>query len=501
MVVPPASDEMPDWLWQRARLSPARLALICGDERWTFAELDRQVDAVAARLAAAGVRPGERVALLARNSAGFALVVHAVARLAAVLVPLNVRLTEPELRWQAEDVDAAALIHDEANTDGAMAFRKGLPAMCAVSLDEMTGGGAERGSVKAALERRFRLSAVHSIVYTSGTSGRPKGAMLTYGNHLWSAIGSVLNLGLRSDDRWFACLPLFHVGGLAILLRSVIYGIPAVVHESFDPLAVNGAIDEDGVTTISVVGAMLQRMLDVRGDRPYPPTLRCVLAGGGPVPRSLLEECAQRGMPVAQTYGLTEAASQVATLSPDDALRKLGSAGKPLFATEVRIEGDDGSVLPAGAPGEIAVRGPAVMAGYYHRPEETARVLRDGWLHTGDAGYLDDEGYLYVLDRREDLIISGGENIYPAEVEAVLASHPAVQEAGVAGLPDEQWGQRVAALVKLRAGARVDPDELRTFCRERLAGYKVPALIRVVDALPRNAAGKLLRGALRERLL
>ncbi|MBI4570990.1 MAG: o-succinylbenzoate--CoA ligase [Chloroflexi bacterium] len=491
---------MPDWLRQRARLSPDRPALVCG-ERWTFAELDREVGAAAARLAAAGVRSGGRVALLAWNSAGFAQVVHAIARLGAVLVPLNARLAEPELRWQVEDVEAAALIYDEANTDRATALREACLATRAVGMGEVVGGGNEGVSLEAAPEPRFRLSAVHSIVYTSGTSGSPKGAMLTYGNHLWSATGSVLNLGLRSDDRWLACLPLFHVGGLAILLRSVIYGIPAVVHESFEPIVVNRAIDEDGVTIVSVVGAMLQRILDVRGDRPYPPTLRCVLVGGGPVPRSLLEECAQRGMPVVQTYGLTEAASQVATLAPDDAPRKLGSAGKPLFATKVRVQGDDSGVLPAGVPGEIAVRGPTVMAGYYHRPEETARVLRNGWLHTGDVGYLDDEGYLYVLDRRADLIISGGENVYPAQVEAVLAAHPAVEEAGVTGLPDEQWGQTVAALVKLRRGARASEEELRAFCRERLAGYKVPVAVRFVDELPRNAQGKLVRRALREGLL
>ena len=488
-----ASDEMPDWLWQRARISPEKPALICASERWTFAELDRQVEAVAARLTAAGVRPGERVALLARNSAGFAQTVHAIARVAAVLVPLNVRLSEPELRWQLEDIDASALIYDGVDAAVAAALRPGLRTLALSQLTVRDDGVATDAGAEPP---RFRLPAVHSIVYTSGTGGQPKGAMLTYDNHYRSAIASMLNLGLRGDDGWLACLPLFHVGGLAVLLRSVIYGIPAIVHESFDPLAVNRAIDEDGVSIASVVGAMLQRMLDARGDRPYPAMLR-VLAGGGPLPRSLLEECTRRGVPVVQTYGLTEAASQVATLSPDDALRKLGSAGKPLFANELRIVGDGGSVLPAGVPGEIVVRGPTVMAGYHGRPEETARALRDGWLHTGDIGYLDEEGFLYVLDRRDDLIISGGENVYPAEVESVLVSHPAVEEAGVVGLPDEQWGQRVVALVRLRAGATVTEEQLRAFCRERLAGYKVPASVRFVDALPRSAQGKLLRRKLR----
>jgi O-succinylbenzoic acid--CoA ligase len=211
----------------------------------------------------------------------------------------------------------------------------------------------------------------------------------------------------------------------------------------------------------------------------------------------LLEACADRGVPVVQTYGLTEAASQVATLAPADALRKLGAAGRPLFATELRIE-RAGSPAPAGQVGEILVRGPTVMRGYINRPDETAEVLRDGWLHTGDLGYLDDEGYLYVVSRRHDLIISGGENIYPTEVESVLLMHPAVEEAAVVGLPEQRWGQVPAAAVKLRGGMSLSEAELIDFCRERLASYKVPKLIRFADTLPRNATGKLLRDTIRD---
>jgi O-succinylbenzoic acid--CoA ligase len=258
---------------------------------------------------------------------------------------------------------------------------------------------------------------------------------------------------------------------------------------------VNRAIDEDGVTIVSVVSTMLQRMLDQRGDRPYPAALRCVLLGGGPAPQPLLEACAKHGVPVVQTYGLTETAAQVATLAPADALRKLGSAGQPLLPTELRI-------VSAGAMdvGEILVRGPTVMRGYINRPEETALALRDGWLHTGDLGYLDGEGYLHVVGRRHDLIISGGENIYPAEVESVLLVHPAIEEAAVVGLPDTRWGHVPAAAVKLRGGMAASEAELIDFCREQLAGYKVPRLVRFVATLPRNAAGKLLRAAVHAAL-
>jgi O-succinylbenzoic acid--CoA ligase len=507
---------MPDWLAARAGLSPARLALAAGGEQLTFRELDRRASGVARRLAGLGIRPGDRVALLLRSGVPTVELVHGAGRVGAVLVPLNVRLAPAELAWQVADIRARLLLYDEANRAavpphsptpspsrgegeyegsplsrterGALCVLEGEGSFLALSVEQF----AALPEVDVPLRERIDLAAVHTIVYTSGTTGRPKGAMLTYGNHWWSAMGSALNLGLRDDDRWLAPLPLFHVGGLAILMRSVIYGIPALVHDGFDPTAVNRAIDEDGVTIVSVVSSMLRRMLDARAGRPYPPTLRHVLLGGGPTPLPLLEECRRRGVPVVQTYGLTETASQAATLPPEDALRKPGSAGKPLLPTELRIE-RDGRPVPIGEAGEIVVRGPTVTPGYADRPEETARALRGGWLYTGDIGRLDDDGYLYVLDRRSDLIISGGENVYPAEIEAVLAAHPAVAEAGVAGQDDARWGRVPVAFVALRPGAAATPEELIAFCRERLARYKVPARVHVVDALPRNAAGKLLR--------
>jgi O-succinylbenzoic acid--CoA ligase len=476
------SGSTPDWLRQRAASTPDRLALIAGDERLTFRELDAAVDATCVAIEQSGNRAiGQSsgrpmIGLLASNSGGFVKAAHAVARLGAVLVPLNVRLAPDELAWQVRDAGACLVIADATRLEIAKGL--GVPV---VSLEDIT--RVDEGTF-AGVER-FELAAPMSVVYTSGTTGRPKGALLTYGNHLWSATASALNLGLRDDDRWLAALPLFHVGGLAILLRSVIYGMTAVVHESFDPARVNAAIDGDGVTIVSVVANMLSRMLDEHGDTPYPASLRCVLLGGGPGPLPLLEACEARGVPVVQTYGLTEAASQVTTLAPEDALRKLGSAGKALFGTEVRI-----------VESEIVVRGPTVTPGYLNRPEATAEAIRDGWLHTGDLGYLDAEGYLYVLDRRDDLIVSGGENVYPAEVEAALQSHPAVLEAGVVGVADERWGQAPYAVVVLRTGVTATAEELMAHCKGRLAAYKAPRGVSFATRLPRNAAGKLLRSRL-----
>ncbi len=510
---------LPNWFRQRAYVTPDRLALVAGPERWTFRELNGRADRAARQLAALGLRQGDRLALLMRNSAQFAVLVHAASRIGAVIVPLNVRLSPVEMAWQLGNVQAASLIYDRANVQSALAAAHDLPALRLATTAgtetfgksrhtpsrRATGDDPQNGEIALAslpevdcdLRDEVDLESLHSIIFTSGTTGRPKGALLTYGNHWWNAAGSALNLGLHADDRWLACLPLFHVGGLAILLRSVIYGNPVVIHEAFDPVAVNRAIDEDGITIVSVVSAMLQRMLDARGRQHYPPTLRCILLGGGPAPRPLLEDCAERGLPVAQTYGLTETASQFATLAPQDALRKLGSAGKPLLPNRLRIE-QDGHPAPAGVVGEIVVSGPSVTSGYLDSPGSTAAAIRESWLRTGDLGYLDDEGYLYVVARREDLIISGGENVYPAEVEAVLLSHPAVEEAGVAGISDARWGQVPVAAVKVREGAALSEEELRAYCAQRLARYKIPAHIWFVSSLPRNAAGKLLRGALVE---
>jgi O-succinylbenzoic acid--CoA ligase len=473
---------MPEWLAARARSGGDHLALRSGAVDLTFAALDLRAAALARRLEAAGVRPSTRVAALMHNGAPFVILMHAVARAGGIFVPLNTRLAPVELTWQLADAKVEIVVATADLVDRAAAAAAESRRARVMSWEEIRPGADAGGDREHRQSRTVRLADPQAIVYTSATSGRPKGVMLSFGNHWWSAVGSVLNLGLHRDDRWLAPLPLYHVGGMSILWRSVIYGMTAVVLERFDPAEVNRAIDEDGVTIASVVSTMLQRMLDVRGDRQYPAALRAVLLGGGPASPALIERCLALGVPVAPTYGLTEAASQVATLLPDEVRRRRGSAGRPLLPNEVRVDN-----------GEILVRGPAVMMGYADRPDATARVLTDGWLRTGDLGYLDEDGYLYVLDRREDLVISGGENIYPAEVEAVLREHPAVDDAAVAGLPDATWGQVAAAAVVCRPGASVSEAALIAHCEARLARYKVPRMIAFVADLPRSSGGKILR--------
>jgi o-succinylbenzoate---CoA ligase len=323
-----------------------------------------------------------------------------------------------------------------------------------------------------------------AILFTSGTTGMPKGAVLTHGNFAASAWASRAVLRTGPGDRWLACLPMFHVGGLALLFRAAFDRFDLEMHDTFEPDAVAEALASGRITHASLVARMLEKLLATSG-QPFSPHLRAILVGGGPAPEPLLAEARARGLPVLRTYGLTEACSQAATQRPGDADP---TCGPPLPGTEITIDAlDDG-----GGVGEILIRGPTVMAGYLG--EEPLH----GWLRTGDIGRLDKHGRLLVLDRRTDLLVTGGENVYPAEVEAALAAHPAVEEACVIGLPDPTWGHRVCAVIRLRSPAA--PDEIFRHCREHLAPFQVPReVLFVPEPLPRTAAGKIRRAEVRER--
>lgn len=479
-----------DWLRESALRYPRRPALVADARRWTYVELDREVERLASRLAdrgSGGVRAGDRVACLLPNGALAALLPHAALRSGVAIAPLNARLTESEIGGQLDQLSPAIIAVDGRT-------RAAVPERWAPACDQLDAQPEEPARAAHGFTGA-RAGDALAVIYTSGTTGRPKGAVLSVGSFLAGALASASVLDTRADDRWLAVLPLYHVGGLSILFRCAIHGACAVIHERFDPGAVSRAIDQEGVTIVSLVAAMLRRLLDERGDRPFPPSFRYALVGGGPVPYSLVQRCAAAGIPIALTYGLTEAASQVTVLPPAEALRRPGASGRPLPGLEVRI-----AAAEPGGEGEIQVRGPTVMSGYFNDPAATEDALAGGWLRTGDIGRLDDDGYLYVLDRRDDLIVTGGENVYPAEVESVLATHPCVEEAAVIGVPDDTWGRRVVAVVRLRPGTGA-PDvteSLRLHCRQSLAGYKVPREFRLArDPLPRTPSGKLRRSALR----
>ncbi|WP_243524978.1 o-succinylbenzoate--CoA ligase [Bacillus pseudomycoides] len=477
-------ETMPNWLMQRSFLTPERTAIETKEEKITFLELHEKVGSVCEHLSYLQIEKGQKVAVLMKNGTQMITVIHALSYIGAVAVLLNTRLSREELLWQMDDAEVVCLVTDqEFETEKVLVY----------AFEEVVNGPKKT----AVVQEEFSLEESMTIIYTSGTTGKPKGVILTYGNHWASAVGSSLNLGLRDDDCWLACMPMFHVGGLSLLMKNIMYGMRILLVPKYDPDFIHEAIKTRGITIISVVSKMLMDLLERLGEETYPSSLRCMLLGGGPAPKPLLETCVTKGIPVYQTYGMTETSSQICTLSADYMLTKVGSAGKTLFSCQLRIE-KDGEVVPPNVEGEIVVKGPNVTHGYFKREDATRETIIDGWLHTGDLGYLDEEGFLYVLDRRSDLIISGGENIYPAQIEEVLLANPKVAEAGVVGKADEQWGQVPAAFI-VKADD-ITEEELIKFCEEKLARYKVPREVHFLLELPRNASKKLLRRELRHLL-
>ena len=479
-------------LLERADRSPDAIALETAKGTLSFAQLAGRTMRAAEFLRRVDAPTDGPVALLMDGDADFAAWFEAVGLAGRVAIPLNLRLTSTELARQVNDARAALVLGapGDPRLDDLAVSVSTTRAAAVPRLDALPGPaarptGAWPGAAPCHADTR-------AVLFTSGTSGRARGACLSWVNFLARARAAEERLGAAVRERWLACMPLFHVGGLSILVRSVLFGGPVRLLPRFDPAAVSDALDAGDVAGVSLVPTMLSRLLAHRGDRPAPPGLRVVLLGGAAASPPLLERALEAGYPVCPTYGLTEATSQVATAAPPGPGAKAPGRMRPLSGTEVRII-DDGRVQPAGIPGEIVVRGPTVMQGYLNDADATREALRDGWLHTGDVGVLDDELGLQVLDRREDLVVTGGENVYPAEVESVLLGHPSVLDAGVAGLPDPDLGKRIAAWIVLVPGGEPDPDTWRSHCRRYLAGYKVPREFRCVEALPRNATGKLLR--------
>lgn len=455
------------WLERAARTVPDATAVEGPEGALSYERLHARARAGAGRLAERGVRPGQRVGIALAPGVAFAEALHACLLLGAVAVPLDPRLRAAERARLAEG--SATVIEEPLVGTGRPGER------------EMSG---QSGHAPVTHD----LDAVALVIHTSGTTSAPKPVQLTYGNLLWSALGSAVALGLDPHERWLCALPLSHVGGLSILLRSAIYGTTAVIHERFDTERVLDALTERDITLVSLVSTTLGRLLDA-GLR-EPPRLRCALTGGGPVPAALVRRARAAGVPVRETYGLTECCSQAVTAPPG-----VEGAGAPLFCTTVQVAPD----------GEILLAGPTVAPG---------SIAADGWLHTGDLGRLDERGLLRVTGRKADTIVTGGENVSPTEVEAVLEAHPAVLEAAVVGREDPEWGEAVGAIVVVAPDvAHARPSEglvgdgsfavslerqLREHCAERLASFKVPKRFTLVsEPLPRTGSGKLLRRELR----
>ncbi len=509
----PMRQNIGEWMTKRALLTPAREAYVDSDLglRLTFAEMNARCNRVANAFLAAGVVPGDRVALLLMNCAEFLETFFALAKIGAVAVPLNWRLVPDELEFILADSGCNWLIFSGEFLDNAAELRsRGGKTDIAhwlqvVSHDEEVAPFARSFADfrDAASDHEPALGAAEDdmlyIMYTSGTTGLPKGVVHTHHTSIWGCLTIAATIYYREADRFLSPLPMFHVGALTPLSVGVYRGVTSVVMRSFDPARAWELIESERVTIGIAVPAMLNFMLQVpdhaRFDRS---ALRWCMSGAAPVPESLIQAYADIGIEIHQVYGLTESCGPACLIDAENALKKIGSTGKAFFHTEVKVVDGEGRECPPDTPGEILVRGDHVMREYWNRPEATAEAIVGGWLHTGDVARMDAEGFVYIEDRIKDMIISGGENVYPAEIEKVLEAHPGVLEAGVIGQPSEAWGESPCAVVVKRDDALTETDVME-FCLGRLARFKQPKEVVFVDDLPRNPSGKILKRILRER--
>ena len=479
------NESMPHWLSKQAMLAPDQIAIETKEKNLTFLELKRASEQFAKRLSSLGIKKNSRIAILSDNRLEMVIAIHAASYLQAVLVLLNIRLTTKELVYQLSKAKADVII-----TTDKLREEKKLPHTQMMTYEETMDLPLHE---EAMLATHIHLDNPYTMMFTSGTTGLPKAVLHTYGNHWWSAIASALNLGLEARDKWLLTLPMFHISGFSILMKSIIYGMPVHLLDKYDAGHLCEALQKKSVTLVSLVTVMLRQALDYFGDDDFPPNIRSILLGGGAVPEALYEKVNEKRVPLIQSYGLTETTSQVATLSAADAAKKSGSSGKPLFPAEIKIASPDKEGV-----GEIWVKGPMVMGGYLNDEKANEKAYEDGWFKTGDLGFIDSEDFLYVVDRRSDLIISGGENIYPTEIENVILELNEAKEAAVVGQKDDVWGEVPVAFVV--AEPTLSEIELKQHMSERIASYKQPKEIFFVESLPRNASNKIMRHQLKKYL-
>lgn len=500
-------------LHKAARERPNATACVFQARRRTFAQLRDRVARLAAGLRELGVRPGDRIAMLALNSDHYLEFIYACFWVGAVINPVNTRWSPIEIAYSLNDCASQVLLVD----DNFAHLVEPLQALCANlrTIIQCGEGSASPGWLSwDGLVDRLPMDDVQrggedlaAVLYTGGTTGLPKGVKLSHANLASNALSTLAAASRPELDTVLHVAPLFHIGGLAAVLQTMLRGAIHVLLSAFDTAEVLTTIANERVGETFLVPTMLRRLLDDPGFAAHDLScLRNVVYGAAPIDAELLKR-AMDALPNSQfmqVYGMTELGPVAAVLSAAShgaqgiGLNRLASAGRPAPACELRIVDADGNDQAVGVTGEIVARGPGVMLGYWNKPDETAQALRDGWLHTGDAGYLDVDGFLYVTDRLKDMIVSGGENIYSSEVENAILAHPDVQLCAVIGIPNAQWGESVHALVVLHPGSQLDEQQIRSFCRERIAGYKCPRSVELRAQLPLSAAGKLLKYQLRE---
>lgn len=469
--------ETQNWLLKQAATLPNQIAIDDGNERLSFAELKKQVEVLVGKID--HLNPGSRVGLLATNTLMSYKLALAIMCSGRTIVWLNWRLAGEELERQIKDSGLQlCLVENSLWRSGMTNPFKSYSAFLITNADP------------GELIPVFKSDWVASIMYTSGTTGKPKGVLQTFGNHFYSAVSSALNLGLSSADKWLCVAPIFHISGFSIIMRGLIYGMTVRLVEKFRAEEIERILANEAVTIMSVVPFMLKKLIQQQNKTNihYNSAFRCMLLGGGTIDRETLEICLQRSIPVVQCYGMTETCSQIIALRSADALLKLGSVGQPLFSTQLKLSKD----------GEILLKTPALTPGYLNLPDKLPSKMIDGWYRTGDIGHLDKEGYLYIDGRADEMLISGGENIFPQEVEQVYQRYPQINEVAVVGQNDSVWGQVPVAFVV--SDRRLSTTKLMNYGYEHLARYKVPQHYIFVSELPKNASGKIRRFMLREKL-
>lgn len=494
-----------------AQLYPDQCALVEGATRYSWRQLERRIAALAAGLQGLGLQPGERVAMLADNSHRYLEFFFATIWAGGIAVPINTRWAPPEIAFALEDSGARILIADPGHVEAATQHQALLDHLVlAADAPETLAGWQhwETLAESAAVEDAGRgFDDVACLFYTGGTTGRSKGVMLTHSNLLTNGLTAMLNMDIRAGTVHLHVSPMFHVAGGARLFSVTLAGGTHVVLPKFEIEPFLAAIERERVNITVVVPTMLNRLVQHPDMERYDlSSLQLLSYGASPMPAALLKRTMERlpGIRFLQSYGMTELSPVATVLTPEFHTFEgpnagyVASAGQPVYNADLRIVDPDEQPLPTGAIGEVCVRGPMVMRGYWNQPELTAEALRGGWMHTGDAGYMDERGFLFIVDRIKDMIVSGGENVYSAEVEDVLYAHPAVAECAVIGIPSDTWGEAVHAVVVPKAGQAVTEAELIAYCRERIAGFKCPRSINVrAEELPKSGPGKILKTDLR----